>query len=101
MIALAAAIGGEASLEVSKTGELVYVFPSDVQGALSQASNVAAARDAFNNAKPFLFTALRISFGVALFASIALIYSALLVISTSGSSSDRDRDDRRGGDFSF
>eukprot|EP00931_Biecheleriopsis_adriatica_P094174 TRINITY_DN67855_c0_g1_i1.p1 TRINITY_DN67855_c0_g1~~TRINITY_DN67855_c0_g1_i1.p1 ORF type:complete len:518 (-),score=119.87 TRINITY_DN67855_c0_g1_i1:16-1521(-) len=96
VVALAGCLGADASLEVSKTGELVYLFPSDVQAALSKASSAAAAREAWNNAKPALFTALRIAFGVALFASIAVIYAALLVISTSGSSEREDRDDRRG-----
>lgn len=43
-----------------------------------------------------VFTVLRAAFGVALFASIAVIYSAIIAISVSGS--DRDRDDRRRGD---
>jgi len=94
MVALAAALGQEASLEVSQAGEIVYVFPSDAKGALTRASSAAAFREAFNNAKPALFTALRIAFGVALFASIAAIYSALIILSSSGSS-DRDRDERR------
>lgn len=98
VLALAAALGAEASLEVSSSGEIVYVFPSDVRGALSMASGAAAAREAWNDAKPALFTALRISFGLALFASIAVIYTAILVLSSSSNSSDRDRNDRRGGD---
>jgi len=96
LVQLAAAIGQEANLEVSKSGELVYVFPSDPQAALSAASSAAASRDAWNNAKPAIFTALRVLFGIALFASLAIIYTAIFVLSTS-SSSDRDRDDRRGG----
>ncbi|CAE7651807.1 unnamed protein product [Symbiodinium pilosum] len=95
VVELAGALGAEAELEVSKTGELVYRFPSDVKGALSKVSSAAAAREAWNQAKPAVFTALRAAFGVALFASIAVIYTAIIAISTS-SSSDRDR--RRGGD---
>mmetsp|Transcript_2297 Transcript_2297/g.5477 ORF Transcript_2297/g.5477 Transcript_2297/m.5477 type:complete len:530 (-) Transcript_2297:107-1696(-) len=94
LVTLAAALGAEASLEVSKSGELVYVFPPDPRAALSKASSAVALRETWNNAKPALFTGLRIAFGVALFASIAVIYSALIVLSSSGSS-DRDRDDRR------
>lgn len=110
LVALAAALGAESKLEVSRSGDLVYAFPSNVQGALSSASQAAAAREAWNNAKPTLFTALRIAFGLGLFASIAVIYTALIVLSTSSSSSDRDRDDRRsdsggmgfgGGGFGF
>lgn len=94
LVQLAAALGAEANLEVSQSGELIYLFPSDPKGALSRASSAAALREAWNNAKPALFTALRVAFGVALFASIAVIYSALIILSTS-SSSDRDRDERR------
>lgn len=77
----------------------MYLFPRDVKGALSKVSSAAAAREAWNKAKPTVFTALRAAFGVALFASIAVIYTAIIAISTS--SSDRDRDDRRRGGDSF
>ena len=99
VVALAAALGAESELEVSKTGEIVYNFPSNVNGALTKASTAAAARQAWSQAKPAVFTVLRAAFGVALFASIAVIYSAIIAISTS--SSNRDRDDRRGGGDSF
>lgn len=95
VVSLAAALGGETELEVSKSGEIVYKFPSDVRSALSKASAAAAAREAWLKAKPTVFTVLRAAFGVALFASIAVIYSAIIAIS---SSSNRDRDDRRGND---
>eukprot|EP00435_Cladocopium_sp_Y103_P070506 s247_g35.t1 len=95
VVSLAAALGGETELEVSKSGDIVYKFPSDVRAALSKASAAAAAREAWLKAKPAVFTVLRAAFGVALFASIAVIYSAIIAISTS---SNRDRDDRRGND---
>ena len=97
VVALAAALGAESELEVSKTGEIVYNFPSNVNGALAKASTAAAAREAWSQAKPAVFTVLRAAFGVALFASIAVIYSAIIAISTSSSNRDRDGDDRRGG----
>eukprot|EP00416_Gambierdiscus_australes_P000142 CAMPEP_0171136834 /NCGR_PEP_ID=MMETSP0766_2-20121228/132242_1 /TAXON_ID=439317 /ORGANISM="Gambierdiscus australes, Strain CAWD 149" /LENGTH=520 /DNA_ID=CAMNT_0011600389 /DNA_START=13 /DNA_END=1575 /DNA_ORIENTATION=+ len=96
LVKLAAALGAEASLEVSQSGELVYNFPSDARAALAKASSAAALREAWNNAKPALFTGLRVAFGVALFASIAVIYTALIVLSSSGSS-DRDRGRRDDG----
>lgn len=99
LVALAASIGGEASLEVSRSGEIVYVFPQDTRGALSRSSQAAGLREAWNSAKPALFTAARVAFGVALFASIAAVYSALLIISTSGSSDRDNRDDRRQDNF--
>lgn len=112
LVSLAAVLGAESELEVSKTGELVYRFPSDVKAALLKVSAAAAAREAWSQAKPTVFTVLRAAFGVTLFASIAIIFSAIIAISvsSSSSSSDRDRDDRDdrrrndsfgGGGFSF
>ncbi|CAK0866888.1 unnamed protein product [Prorocentrum cordatum] len=36
LVALAACLGGEASLEVSRSGEIVYVFPQETHGAHSR-----------------------------------------------------------------
>ena len=92
---LAAALAGADGLSVSASskGDLLYTFPSDVRGELASRSTAAKARDAWNSAKPVLQTVGRFSFGVALFASIAIIFTAITVI-TSGGSDERDRDDR-------
>jgi len=94
LVALAAVLGAETRLEVSRTGELVYTFPDDVNSELSKASQAASLRQAWEVAKPAVFTAARTAFGLALFASILVVYSALIILSTSSSSSERDRDRR-------
>jgi len=104
MLKLAAVLGAEASLDVSSSGEIIYNFPPDVQGALTKASSAAATRQAWEKAKPVLFTGLRIGFGVGLFASIAIIYSALIVLSQSGNDRRDNRSSDRfegGGGFGF
>ena len=54
-----------------------------------------ALRDAWGKVAPILLYLLRASFGAALIASVALVFTTILVAS---SSRDRDdRDDRRGG----
>lgn len=93
LVSLAAALGSP--LEVSIDGEVVYVFPADVPGALSRASATARARQLFDRLKPVLVTSARVAFGVALFVSLAVIFSAIAVISTSSRDDDSER--RQGG----
>ena len=87
-------------ISVSSDGDLVYRFPNDLQNVLSQNSAKYKALQTFEKVWPTLFWGIRVSFGVALLASVVLIFSTILFIQTSGGSSDdRDdrRDDRRGG----
>jgi len=95
---LATALAGVDGLAVSASskGDLLYTFPSDVRDKLSSVSNAAKARDAWNSAKPALQTVGRVSFGLALFASIALIYIGIQVVQSESRGSS-DRDDRRDG----
>mmetsp|Transcript_54378 Transcript_54378/g.129589 ORF Transcript_54378/g.129589 Transcript_54378/m.129589 type:complete len:506 (+) Transcript_54378:53-1570(+) len=99
LVDLAAALGTKANIEVTKGGELIYIFPEDPRQALSEVSALATAREAWTSAKPLVFTLLRTAFGVALFVSIALIFSAIFVFATAGSSDREDRDDRRSDSF--
>lgn len=92
LLALARVAGGE--LEVSGAGEILYSFPPGVRGALSAASGAARRREAWAVWQPRVAKAARVSFGAALFASLAIVTTALTVLSSSSSSSD---DDRRGG----
>jgi hypothetical protein len=91
---LATALAGADDLSVcaSDKGDLLYEFPADVRKELASRSNAAKARDAWNSAKPVLQGVGRFSFGLALFASIAIIFTAITVLQ---SSSD-ERDDRGG-----
>jgi len=95
---LASALAGADGLSVaaSSSGDLVYSFPDDVRGELSSRSASAKAREAWVAAKPALVTVGRVSFGLALIASIVVVYAAIVAIQTSSDDDDR-RDDRRGG----
>lgn len=93
LTALASLSKGDIS--VSKDGDLIYEFPSDLKGTLSSNSSKYKAVQLFEKIWPRLFWGIRVSFGVALVASVALIFSTLLFINSSSSSDDRD--DRRGG----
>jgi hypothetical protein len=91
---LASALAGADDLSVSASdrGDLLYTFPADVRKELASRSNAAKARDTWNSAKPVLQGIGRFSFGLALFASIAIIFTAISVLQ---SSSD-EREDRGG-----
>jgi hypothetical protein len=98
---VATALAGEAGVAVcaSDRGELLYTFPADVRQRLRARSSVAKVRDAWLAAKPTLEAAGRVTFGLALFASIAVVGAAIatLMASSSSSSDDRDRNRRSGG----
>ena len=90
----------QGDIAVSGDGELIYEFPKDLNGVLSSKSAKYKARQAFEKAWPSIFWGLRVSFGVALVASVALVFSAIVVLQSSSSDDDR-RDDRRGGSMGF
>jgi len=88
-------------ISVSADGELIYEFPGDLNGVLSSNSAKYKVRQSFEKAWPSIFWGLRVSFGVALVASVVLVFSAIVVLQTSSNSSSDDRDDRRGGGMGF
>jgi len=67
------------------------------------ASNSAKykALQTFEKAWPSIFWGIRVGFGVALLASVALIFSTIVVLQSSSSDSDDRRRDDRGGNLSF
>jgi len=86
-------------IAVSSDGELMYEFPPNLSSVLSQNSAKFKSIQTFEKIWPSLFWGIRVSFGVALLASVVLIFSTLLFINSSSSSSDDDRRrDDRGGD---
>jgi hypothetical protein len=94
LTALASLSRGDIS--VSQDGELLYEFPSNLRGVLSQNSAKFKAIQTFEKAWPSVFWGVRVSFGVALLASVLVIFSTIFFIQSSNSSSDND-DRRRGG----
>ena len=85
----------QGDISVSSDGELIYEFPPNLSGVLSSNSAKYKAIQTFEKVWPTAFWVLRASFGVALLASVVLIFSAVLFVNSSSSSDDRD-DRRRG-----
>ncbi len=83
------------TLEVSNEGSLVYGFANGYRGVLSARSGRRRLQETWAAISPALFYVVRLSFGVALIASIALIFTAIIALQSSSSNRDSDRDDRR------
>jgi hypothetical protein len=78
-------------ISVSTDGELIYDFPANLKTVLSSNSAKYSALQTVEKVWPTLFWGIRVSFGVALVASIVLIFSTLFFIQASSNSSDDDR----------
>ncbi|KAG5175826.1 hypothetical protein JKP88DRAFT_270949 [Tribonema minus] len=96
---LASLTGGD--LEVTETGDIVYSFPKNFRGVLSARSTAVRVRETLNKAWPYLFYGIRVGFGVALVASIVIIFTAIIAVSVAATSSSDDnrRRDSRGGSY--
>lgn len=100
LTALASLSRGDIS--VSSEGELMYEFPPNLPSVLSSNSAKFKALQTFEKVWPSIFWGIRVSFGVALLASVVLIFSTLLFVNSSSSDDDRRRDDKsegRGANF--
>lgn len=86
----------QGDIAVSTDGDLIYKFPSNLKGVLASKNSQYQLQQTFEKVWPSLFWGIRVSFGVALVASLVAIYSSILFIQTSSSDDDR-RDNRRGG----
>jgi len=95
LLQLAQKAGGH--LQVSRQGEIAYVFPPDFRSILQrkeQQDRLAALRRRLWGG--FLY-GLRISFGILLVVSIVLITLALMALQSSRSSREEDSRSRSGG----
>ena len=90
-----------ADLAVTNDGELLYSFPDNFKSVLAQNSAKYQLLQTVEKAWPLVFWVVRVSFGVALLASLVAIFSTIIFIQSSSSSSsdERRRDDRGGGIF--
>ena len=93
LLALASDAGGH--LQVAESGEVVYLFPQNFRTVLRNKSLRLQLQEWWSKVWKILFYLIRISFGIVLIASIALIMIAIVIIITAASSS-RDSDDRQG-----
>jgi hypothetical protein len=84
-----------ADLAVTEDGELLYKFPQNLNAVLAQNSAKFKALKVWRQVWPAVFWLVRVSFGLALFASLVAIFSTIFFLQTSSSSDDdRRRDDR-------
>ncbi len=100
LLALATDVGGH--LQVAETGEIVYLFPKNLRAVLRNKFLRLRLQEWWKKVWRVLFYLIRISFGVLLLASIALIIVTIFVILTAASqNSDDDNSDRSYGGGSF
>jgi hypothetical protein len=96
LLALASDAGGH--LQVSETGEVVYLFPKDFRNVLRNKFLRLQLQEWWGKIWKILFYLIRISFGIVLVASIGIIYLAITLIVAS---SIFNSDDNDSGGFSF
>ena len=96
LLALATEAGGH--LQVAEDGDIVYLFPKNFRQVLRNKNLRLQLQEWWEKIWKVLFYLIRISFGIFLIVSIALIYITIIVVISAANS---DRDDDRGGGFSF
>lgn len=94
LLALASEAGGH--LQVAESGEVVYQFPQDFRDILRNKYFRLQLQEWWDKVWGILFYIIRISFGIALIASIALIALAIIAILIGLSTA---RNDDEGGDW--
>eukprot|EP01084_Bolivina_argentea_P270610 460185_1 len=85
--------GGD--LEVSEDGSLVFNFPRDFRIKLATKSTAGKAKAKFEKAWPIIFWCTRITFGVFLISSIALVFSTIFMLLSTQQRSSEENDRRR------
>lgn len=92
LLALASEAGGH--LQVAESGEVVYLFPQNFRAVLRQKYLQLQLQEWWNKVWKVLFYLIRVSFGVVLMVSIALILLTIAFIMLAASAG-RDGDDRQ------
>ena len=96
LLALASEAGGH--LQVAETGDVVYLFPKNFRSILRNKYWQLRWQKTWEKVWRVLFYLIRISFGIILIASIALMLVAILAIVIAMNSSS---DDREGGNRGY
>ena len=94
LLALASEAGGH--LQVSQSGDVVYLFPKNFLGILRNKYWQLRWQETWAKIWQVLFYLIRLSFGIVLIASIILMLVAVVAIVIALNSSSEE-DDRRGG----
>jgi hypothetical protein len=99
LLALASDAGGH--LQVAESGDIVYQFPQNFRSILRNKYLQLRLQEWWQKIWKVLFYLIRISFGILLIASIALIAVTIIIILTAANS-DRDGDNNSSsGGFGF
>ncbi|NJO81164.1 MAG: hypothetical protein HC827_23485 [Cyanobacteria bacterium RM1_2_2] len=98
LLALASEAGGH--MQVAESGEIAYLFPRNFRDILRNKYWRLRFQEQVSKVWNFVFYLIRISFGIYLMASIAIIFAAILVIVIAlNSSRDGDNGSNSGGDW--
>ena len=100
LAALAADVAGSA-LQVSSSGEVVYSLPSGFRASLRAKSAVLRLAPAFDAFAAASGAAVRVAFGAALIASVALVWAALTAAALAADDGRDNRGRGRGLPISF
>jgi len=97
LLALASKAGGH--LQVAESGDIVYLFPENFRTILRSKFLSLRLREWGKKLWRVLFYLIRISFGILLIVSIALVYLAIvmIIIAASASRGDGNQDSGNGG----
>ncbi|MEL6259677.1 MAG: hypothetical protein AAFR12_01310 [Cyanobacteria bacterium J06626_6] len=101
LLALASETQGH--MQVSETGEIAYEFPRNFRGVLRNKYWQLRVQEALSKVWQVVFYLIRLSFGIMLLVSMAIIAIAIiaLMVAASSQGGGGNRDDRRGGGVSF
>lgn len=96
LLALASEAGGH--MQVAESGEIAYLFPRNFRDILRNKYWRLGVQEQLGKIWNFVFYLIRISFGLYLMASIAIIFAAIIVIVVALNSRDGEGGDS-GGDW--
>ena len=74
----------QGNLDVTNDGEIIYSFSPDYRTTLQLRSPTLKARRLWQTISPYLFSAVRVSFALALFSSLVIVATALLAAGGGG-----------------
>ena len=89
-----------ARLEVTGDGEIIYNFSNDFRSEIMKRSFIQRLKALYRKNLPIIVLFFRISFGVAILASLAVMAATFVFVLSSSQSSDRD-DKKRSSSSSF
>jgi len=92
LLALATEAGGH--LQVAESGDIVYLFPKNLQSILRNKFWRLRLQAWWKKVWSVLFYLIRISFGIVLLLSIVLIFLTILIIITAANQSSNSNDNR-------